>query len=198
VRPGPAEPPTVCNVCPPKRSSGAYPAHRSWCARNLVGPDREQVSLAEKLALLFRPRESEGGRRTERPARQVGQVPGAADGAVGPAWVPHGRHRRVPGDDRPRPELPPGVRLFHADIGQWELPRSYDLIVAWDSVWHVPLSQQEAVLTKLCRGLAALVFTTGGTDALDERHNSYVGPPMYHATLGIPRTLHALAEAGSS
>jgi RimJ/RimL family protein N-acetyltransferase len=93
----------------------------------------------------------------------------------------------------------PEARLSHADICQWELPRPYDLIVAWDSVWHVPLAQQEAILTKLCRGLAAggvLVFTTGGTDAPSETQNSCMGPPMYHATLGIPKTLHVIAEAG--
>jgi RimJ/RimL family protein N-acetyltransferase len=93
----------------------------------------------------------------------------------------------------------PKARLFHADICGWELPRSYDLIVAWDSVWHVPLTQQEAVLTKLCRGLAAggvLVFTTGGTDAPSEKQDSCMGPPMYHATLGIPKSLQVLAGAG--
>ena len=93
----------------------------------------------------------------------------------------------------------PDARLFHADICQWALPRSYDLIVAWDSVWHVPLGQQEVVLKKLCRGLAAggvLVFTTVGTDAPSEIQNSCMGPPMYHATLGIPKTLQVLAEEG--
>jgi SAM-dependent methyltransferase len=91
------------------------------------------------------------------------------------------------------------TRLFHADIGRWELPEAYDLIVAWDSVCHMPLAEQAAVLTKLCRRLAAggvLVFTTGGTDGPDERLNSYMGPPMYHATLGIPTTLRVLAGAG--
>jgi SAM-dependent methyltransferase len=93
----------------------------------------------------------------------------------------------------------PAARLYHADICRWELPRSYDLIVAWDSVWHVPLAEQEAVLTKLCRGLTAggvLVFTTGGTDTPDAKQDSFMGPPMYHATLGIPKTLRVLAEAG--
>ncbi len=93
----------------------------------------------------------------------------------------------------------PGARLFHADVCRWELPRSYDLIVAWDSVWHVPLARQEAVLTKLCRGLSAggvLVFTTGGTDGPSEKLDTCMGPTMYHATLGVPRTLHVLAEAG--
>lgn len=93
----------------------------------------------------------------------------------------------------------PMARLFHADICRWQLPRSYDLIVAWDSLWHVPLDWQEAVLTKLCRGLlvgGVLIFSTGGTDAPEEKRDSYMGPPMYHATLGIPKTLHLLADAG--
>lgn len=93
----------------------------------------------------------------------------------------------------------PEARVFHADICRWELPRSYDLIVAWDSVWHVPLAQQEAVLTKLCRGLAAggaIVLTTGGTDGPLEKQDSCMGPPMYHATLGIPKTLQVLAASG--
>ncbi|WP_010047460.1 GNAT family N-acetyltransferase [Gemmata obscuriglobus] len=93
----------------------------------------------------------------------------------------------------------PNARLFHADICGWEQPQPYDLIVAWDSVWHVPLDRQGPVLTKLCRGLAAggvLVFSTGGTDGPDERQNTFMGPPMYHATLGIPRTLRILAAAG--
>lgn len=95
-------------------------------------------------------------------------------------------------------ERHPEARLFHADICGWELSRTYDLIVAWDSVWHVPLDQQEAVLSKLCRGLSAggvLVFTAGGTDAPSEKQDSYMGPPMYHATLGIPKTLRVVAEA---
>ncbi|MBX9581478.1 MAG: GNAT family N-acetyltransferase [Gemmataceae bacterium] len=112
----------------------------------------------------------------------------ATDGIdVSPAMVALARHRH------------PTARLFQADICQWGLPRTYDLIVAWDSVWHVPLDWQAAVLAKLCRGLAAggvIVFTTGGTDAPDERRDSHMGPPMYHATLGIPATLHVLAEAG--
>jgi RimJ/RimL family protein N-acetyltransferase/ubiquinone/menaquinone biosynthesis C-methylase UbiE len=96
-------------------------------------------------------------------------------------------------------ERHPEAPLFHADICQWELPRSYDLIVAWDSTWHVPLDQQEPMLTKLCRGLTAsgvLLFTTGGTDAPSEKQNEVMGPPMYHATLGIPRTLQVLADSG--
>jgi SAM-dependent methyltransferase len=69
-------------------------------------------------------------------------------------------------------ERHPEARLFHADICRWEPPPSYDLIVPWDSVWHVPLAEQAAVPTKLCRVLRAggvLVFTAGGTDAPDAK-----------------------------
>ena len=93
----------------------------------------------------------------------------------------------------------PQPRLFHADICEWELPRSYDLIVAWDSVWHLPLDRQSAVLAKLCRGLSAggvLILTLGGMDGPEEKRDAHMGVPMYHATLGIPKTLEVLANAG--
>lgn len=91
------------------------------------------------------------------------------------------------------------AELFHADICRWELPRLYDLIVAWDSVWHVPLASQEPVLRKLCRGLSAggvLVVTTGGLDAPEEKDDSCMGPPMYYSVLGIPDTLRVFASEG--
>jgi RimJ/RimL family protein N-acetyltransferase len=91
------------------------------------------------------------------------------------------------------------ARLFHADVCAWELPRPYDLIVAWDSVWHVPLDRQAGVLTKLCRGLSpggVLVFSAGGTDGPEEKRDAGMGVPMYHATLGVPKTLQVLADAG--
>jgi RimJ/RimL family protein N-acetyltransferase len=93
----------------------------------------------------------------------------------------------------------PEARLFQADICGWELPRPYDLIVAWDSVWHVPLDRQAAVLSKLCRGLSAggvFVFSAGGTDGPEEKRDAGMGVPMYHATLGISKTLQVLADAG--
>jgi RimJ/RimL family protein N-acetyltransferase len=55
------------------------------------------------------------------------------------------------------------------------------------------------VLTKLCRGLSAggvFVFTNGGTDGPDERRDAGMGVPMYHAALGLPKTLQVLADAG--
>src|ERR1041384_2544152 len=44
----------------------------------------------------------------------------------------------------------PQVVFHHADICTWKLPRQYDFISAWDSIWHVPLERQEAVMEKIC------------------------------------------------
>ena len=93
----------------------------------------------------------------------------------------------------------PDVRFRHADICRWELPYPYDFITGWDSIWHVPLAEQPAVLRKLCDGLnpgGVLIFTMGGTDGPDEVQDDHMGVPMYTATLGIPRVLGVLAERG--
>ena len=93
----------------------------------------------------------------------------------------------------------PTLRFYHADVCQWELPRKYDFITGWDSIWHVPLLEQGRVLQKLCAGLnheGVLIFTTGGVEQPGEVQDDYMGPPMYTAALGIPQTLALLAEYG--
>ncbi|HLL90617.1 MAG TPA: class I SAM-dependent methyltransferase [Tepidisphaeraceae bacterium] len=93
----------------------------------------------------------------------------------------------------------PTATFHHADVCQWDLPRSYDLITGWDSIWHVPLAAQPALLRKLCAGLTGggvLLYTLGGLDAADEVRDGHMGVPMYTATLGIPRTLELLATCG--
>ena len=91
----------------------------------------------------------------------------------------------------------PNIAFHHADITDWKFPKQYDFISAWDSVWHLPLANQEAVLTKMLQGLTKggiCIFTTGGLDAPDEKTDSAMGPQMYYSVLGIPRTLELLSE----
>jgi SAM-dependent methyltransferase len=93
----------------------------------------------------------------------------------------------------------PHVAFYHADICEWQPPRSYVFISAWDSNWHVPLARQEGVIHKLCQALepgGILIFTTGGVDTPDERHNPCMGEPMYHAALGISTVLRIMDGAG--
>lgn len=93
----------------------------------------------------------------------------------------------------------PGVVFHQADIVTWEFPKPYDFISAWDSVWHVPLAQQQAVLKKLCDALkpaGVLIYTSGGVDEAGEVTNPFQGQPLYHAVLGIPALLRIVGERG--
>ena len=93
----------------------------------------------------------------------------------------------------------PEIQFYQEDICQWALPRKYDFITGWDSIWHVPLEAQGNVLQKLCEGLTedgVLIFTMGGTDQPGEVRDAHMGPPMYTGTLGIPKTLALLTQYG--
>lgn len=66
----------------------------------------------------------------------------------------------------------PDVIFHHADICQWEFPRRYDFISAWDSIWHIPLASQEPVMKKILQGLSpqgVCIFTAGGLDGPSEK-----------------------------
>ena len=92
----------------------------------------------------------------------------------------------------------PHVRFHLADICSFEFPRHYDFISAWDSVWHVPLARQLAVLRRIVERLAprgVLIFTTGGIEQPGEVTNTCWGEPLYHAAPGIPALLRLLADA---
>lgn len=93
----------------------------------------------------------------------------------------------------------PRVRFHLADICDWVLPRRYDFISAWDSIWHVTLARQPEVLRKICGGLApggVFIFTTGGVEQPEESANPCFGRPLYHAAPGIPAVLRVLEESG--
>lgn len=93
----------------------------------------------------------------------------------------------------------PQVTFHHADIGEWNLPRQYAFISAWDSIWHLPLASQEPVLRKLFAGLASggvCIFTTGGLDAPEEKSDASMGQPMYYSVLGLPRLLRLVDDCG--
>jgi SAM-dependent methyltransferase len=92
----------------------------------------------------------------------------------------------------------PDITFYHADIGKWDFPKTYDFISAWDSIWHLPLPEQEPVLQKILQGLKSggvCIFTTGGLDTPSEKVDSAMGPQMYYSTLGIPRTLNVLSDS---
>lgn len=93
----------------------------------------------------------------------------------------------------------PAISFNQADICTWPLPRAYDFIAGYDSIWHLPLAEHEAVLRKIGAGLnpgGVFIFTTGGVDEPSEIADAAMGVPMCTAALGIPRLLALLPELG--
>lgn len=93
----------------------------------------------------------------------------------------------------------PEVVFHHQDICEWEASEKYDLITAWDSIWHVLLVQQEKVMTRLVSCLAdkgVLIFSCGGLDEASEHTDDFMGPEVYYSTLGINGFLALLMKLG--
>ncbi|MGY0216493.1 class I SAM-dependent methyltransferase [Endozoicomonadaceae bacterium StTr2] len=93
----------------------------------------------------------------------------------------------------------PDIQFYHADICHWEIPRKYDLITAWDSIWHVPLEQQEHVITRIVESLnkgGIFIFSFGGTDEPGDHRNSFMGPEVYYSSLGTNGFLSLLMKLG--
>jgi predicted TPR repeat methyltransferase len=91
----------------------------------------------------------------------------------------------------------PSVMLHHADVCDWSPPRMYRFISAWDSLWHVMLQHQRAVMLKLMEALeigGVFLFTAGGLDGPSEHVDATMGPELYYATLGIPGLLEVLKD----
>jgi trans-aconitate methyltransferase len=91
----------------------------------------------------------------------------------------------------------PSVQFEQADICTWQPPQTYDLVLAWDSTFHVPHAAQRGVIEKLCRCLApggVLLFTSGTRDG--EIHGEMEGQTLYYSSLDTPETLRILAESG--
>lgn len=92
----------------------------------------------------------------------------------------------------------PHVTFHTQDICTWLLPRQYDFICAWDSLWHVPLTEQANVLNKLMAHLSpggVCLFSMGGLDQPHEKQDAVMGPKMYYSTLGIPQTLTLITQS---
>ncbi|MCP2043965.1 trans-aconitate 2-methyltransferase [Pontibacter sp. HSC-36F09] len=89
----------------------------------------------------------------------------------------------------------PEVRFEKADITEWETEDKFDLIVAWDSIFHLPLEFQKPVVEKLCRYLnpqGIMVYTFG--DAEGAHEDTWLGEKFGYSSIGIDANLKILAE----
>jgi SAM-dependent methyltransferase len=117
------------------------------------------VSFLERAITLCKARRTaldvgcgSGGRMIDRLLNAGFQVTGL-DASRGMLDIAKARH--------------PSVEFVHDDVAEWTPPRAYDLVLAWDSIFHLPYASHTLVLAKLCGCLAdggVLLFTAGGID----------------------------------
>jgi len=93
----------------------------------------------------------------------------------------------------------PTQTFVHADICHWQVSVSFDFILAWDSIFHLPLKQQAPVLRKLCQALkpgGTLLYTFG--NAVGEHEDQWRDDTFYYSSIGIRDNLQLLLDQGLS
>jgi len=93
----------------------------------------------------------------------------------------------------------PEARLILADARDFDEGVRYALIVAWDSIFHLPLADQRPAMTHLFGLLApggVILFTAGGID--DERMGSMFDNDFYYSSLSRETYRGLMAEQGLS
>ncbi|MGF1742066.1 class I SAM-dependent methyltransferase [Vibrio profundum] len=93
----------------------------------------------------------------------------------------------------------PDLTFYHQDICEWALPKKYDFITAWDSIWHIPLVQQEKVLTKIISSLnrsGIFIFSFGGTEEQGQHNDDFMGPEVHYSSLGTNGIVSLLIKLG--
>ena len=91
----------------------------------------------------------------------------------------------------------PRHRFLHQDINTWDCDEKFDLIVAWDSLFHLPYELQTPVISKLCKSLAengVLIYSFGDDDGehIDRWHDD----EFYYSSIGINANLQLLMNSG--
>ena len=91
----------------------------------------------------------------------------------------------------------PDHTFIHADICDFTSTEQFDLIVAWDSIFHLPYDQHAPVITKLCSLLkpgAVLMYSFGDADGAHE--DQWHEMTFAYSSIGIAGNLEVLTAAG--
>ncbi|MEM7134349.1 MAG: class I SAM-dependent methyltransferase [Chloroflexota bacterium] len=91
----------------------------------------------------------------------------------------------------------PEETFLQQDIGTWQSSAQFDFIVAWDSIFHLPLAKQRPVISKLCRLLAekgVLIYTFGHDQG--EHTSNWNDDTFYYSSIGINGNLQCLIQNG--
>ncbi|KEO75679.1 class I SAM-dependent methyltransferase [Anditalea andensis] len=89
----------------------------------------------------------------------------------------------------------PSAQFHVADICKWDTDKKYNLIIAWDSIFHLPLSMHYPVLTKLCGMLqknGVLAYTFG--DGYGAHESDWQNDKFPYSTIGINGNLSIIMD----
>lgn len=163
----------------------------TWgCEREAMDDPRERVWLERFCSLL--------------PGTRVLEL-GCGGGAILKPLIARGLS--VTGVDLSRAQLAraraacPSALLVEGDMARVELaPASFDGVIIYDSLWHVPREEHAAVLTRVRRSAvehAPLLFTVGALDPNDPREPDaqLCGAPIYYSAWPRQTTLDLLRRA---
>ncbi|MGJ8561411.1 MAG: class I SAM-dependent methyltransferase [Litorimonas sp.] len=94
----------------------------------------------------------------------------------------------------------PDTRFVTANIIDWEADEKFDFILAWDSLFHLPLEHQVPVLSKLCGLLSknGLLIHTFGNDKGGDHTDQWRGQTFRYSSIGITRNIEVLHDKGLS
>ena len=93
----------------------------------------------------------------------------------------------------------PDIRFVHADFLAWQRAAKYDLVVAWDSLFHVPPDGQVEATDRLCDALAPggiLLFTCGGVGGSEGRSGTMNRVEFEYGSLAEQEFLDILRKHG--
>lgn len=89
------------------------------------------------------------------------------------------------------------AQLEVADIRSWRSDNSYDLIIAWDSIFHLLLHEHESVIRQLHGMLSEegiLIYSLG--DAVGNHRSKWHGDEFPYGSIGVNENLRLLIQLG--
>lgn len=90
----------------------------------------------------------------------------------------------------------PESKFLNENIITWETDKRFDFILAWDSLFHLPLNEQKNVLSKIYGMLnpeGIFIYTMG--DAIGEHYSDWHDEKFYYSSIGINENLKILVES---
>lgn len=93
----------------------------------------------------------------------------------------------------------PEHQFLQQDICHWQAVQDFDVIMAWDSLFHLPLSQQKPVLARLSAALrpgGVLMYSFG--NAHGEHTDCWRDDHFYYSAIGINENVQWLFQQGLS